>query len=62
MFRKGNLDSMELIDKIVIVHANGILYKGKLLQMDDENIHLITGTGYIAIPTNRVTNITESQD
>ncbi len=53
---------MELMNKIVVVRANDIHYKGRLIQMDDENVHLMTETGYIAIPTNRVSGITEAQD
>jgi len=47
----------ELIGKEVEVEANGILYRGELVEVGEEDIYLKTESGWITISVMNVTDI-----
>jgi len=51
---------IDLMGKLVVVSAeDGITYTGKLVEMGEEEVHLEAETGWIVIPTDRITSIIE---
>ncbi|MFH1263290.1 MAG: hypothetical protein V1495_07620 [Pseudomonadota bacterium] len=54
---KGPLE--ELLRKTVEVRANGITYKGVLLEVGPEEIVIRTMTSQIAIPLDRILSVTD---
>jgi hypothetical protein len=53
---------IELIGKNVVVEANGIIYRGVLVEINDKEVHLQTEMGWITIPVYNVNNITEDTE
>ncbi|HET6515219.1 MAG TPA: hypothetical protein VFG09_08665 [Thermodesulfovibrionales bacterium] len=49
----------DLINKIVDVTANEIVYTGRLVEMNEVEVYLEGETGWIVIPIEQVTSITE---
>ncbi|MEK6743890.1 MAG: hypothetical protein AABZ15_09775 [Nitrospirota bacterium] len=50
-------DIMEMIGKEVEVIANGVSYKGVLIEVSDTDVHLKGTLGYISLPTSSVTEV-----
>lgn len=48
---------IELIGKSVVVLANDIEYKGRLVEINDQEVHLQSPDGWIVIPTDSVSEI-----
>ncbi len=48
----------ELVGHEVEVMASGILYRGRLVEMGEENLHMESSYGWITIPMERVTSVT----
>lgn len=40
------------------VMASGILYRGRLVEMGEENLHMESPYGWITIPMERITSVT----
>ena len=55
---KGDLHSF--IRKEVEIIAHGVLYKGILIEVSDDEVHLKTETRWLTILTSEVTEIRES--
>lgn len=51
-----------LVGKTVIVETFEITYTGTLVEIGDQEVYLQSDTGWIVIPTDRVTNIQEKED
>lgn len=47
----------DLIGKIVNVETVDTMYKGKLIEVNEEEVHLESESGWIVIPMQKVTNI-----
>lgn len=47
----------ELVGHEVEVMAGGILYRGRLVEMGEENLHMESTSGWITIPMERVTSV-----
>lgn len=47
----------ELTGKEVEVSANGIIYRGVLVEIGETDVHLRSETGYIIIPIDRILEI-----
>ena len=54
---KGPLE--ELLRKPVVVRANGILYRGILVEAAPDALVLRTQTSQISIPMDRITSVTD---
>lgn len=52
---KGPLE--ELLRKPVVVRANGIMYRGILLEVAEKEVILRSQTSQISIPTDRIISI-----
>ena len=50
-----------LMGKEVEIQANGITYRGKLVQVDENEVHLQTTMGWIVIQTGQITSMSESK-
>ena len=48
----------EMIGKIVEVIADGIIYRGKLIEVGEDEVHLQAETGWIVLSSERITRIT----
>lgn len=48
-----------LMGKEVEFQANGITYRGKLVQITENEVHLQTTMGWIVIQTDKITSMTE---
>ncbi len=48
--------------KIVVVQTGDISYTGKLVKIDEHEVHLESESGWIVIPTDRVASIREKND
>ena len=47
----------ELVGHEVEVMAGDILYRGRLIEMGEENLHMESSSGWITIPMERVTKV-----
>ncbi len=47
----------QLIGKEVEVEAHGIIYRGVLIEVGEENVYLKAESGWITIPTGDVTDM-----
>lgn len=47
----------EMIGKNVEVQANGITYKGKLVEIGEREVHLESQTGWLVIRNDQITSI-----
>lgn len=54
---KGPLE--ELLRKPVVVRANGIAYRGILLEVSDQEVILRSETSQISIPMDRIVSISD---
>lgn len=52
---------ISLIGKIVIVEAGGMTYRGKLIEIGEEEVYLLGERGYIVIPTKNISSIREAK-
>ncbi len=50
-----------LTGKEVVVTANGITYRGILIEVGETEVYLQSETGWIAIPTENVVDIREAE-
>lgn len=50
-------DIREIIGKEVEVIANGVLYRGVLIEVSDAEVHLKTSMQWLALPASAVTSI-----
>ena len=50
---------MDLKGKIVEVVTSETVYRGKLVEINDEEVHLESESGWIIVPVNRVALIRE---
>ncbi len=53
---------MELVGKIVEVGTPETLYVGKLVEVNEEEVHLESESGWIVIPIERVMFIRKKED
>ncbi len=53
---------IELIGRIVEVNANGITYRGRLVEIGETEINLESDLGWIVIPIEQVASINEIND
>jgi hypothetical protein len=51
---------VELIGKTVEVSTVETLYVGKLVEMNENEVHLETDLGWIVIPLDRIASVTEA--
>lgn len=51
-----------LTGKMVVVETHETTYSGRLIEIGEEEVHLETEMGWIVIPVERVTLITEKED
>lgn len=51
-----------LVGKTVVVETFEITYTGTLVEIGDEEVYLQSDTGWIVIPTERITNIQEKDN
>lgn len=51
------MDVLYLIGKEVVVLANGIEYRGELVEINTEEVYLKTEMGWITIPVNAINDI-----
>ncbi len=49
----------ELIGKNVIVETAETIYTGRLVEVDETEVHLDSEMGWIVVPLERVTNVRE---
>lgn len=54
-------DIMEMIGKEVDVIANGMTYRGVLIEVSDTEVHLKGMLGYVSLPTSGVTEVRPSE-
>ena len=52
---------IELIGKIVEVGTVETLYYGKLIEINDNEVHLQTDTGWLVVPLDRVAFVREKE-
>lgn len=50
-------DPIKLIGKKVLVVADGIIYRGELIEITDAEINLKSETGWITIPIEKVSSV-----
>ncbi len=50
-------DIMEMIGKEVEVIANGMLYRGTLIEVSDTEVHLRSQLQYVSLPASSVTEV-----
>ena len=50
-------DIMDMIGKEVEVIANGVSYKGVLVEVSESDVHLKGMLGYVSLPTSGVTEV-----
>jgi hypothetical protein len=50
---------IDLIGKNVEVETTETLYRGKLVEIGEEEVHLESEIGWIVVPVSKVTNIKE---
>jgi hypothetical protein len=53
---------IELVGKTVEVGTVETVYTGKLIEMNDEEVHLESESGWIVVPIDRVAYIREKED
>jgi hypothetical protein len=53
---------MELMGKIVEVGTVETVYIGKLVEVNEEEVHLESESGWIVVPVDRVAYIREKED
>ncbi len=51
----------ELIGKVVVVEADGIVYKGKLVEVAEEEVYLEAESGWIVVPSEKISSINEAE-
>jgi hypothetical protein len=51
-----------LTGKFVIVETQETTYTGKLIEIDEEEVHLESDMGWIVIPVERIASIREKED
>jgi hypothetical protein len=49
---------IKLVGKEVIIDADGILYKGELVEVSETEAYLRLETGWITIPMEKISSIT----
>ncbi|RME65920.1 MAG: hypothetical protein D6778_05505 [Nitrospirae bacterium] len=54
---KISMDVLYLIGKEVVVLANGIEYRGQLVEINNEEVYLKTEMGWVTIPVNAINDI-----
>ena len=50
-------DLIRLTGKNVIVEADGIIYKGELIEVSEKEVYLKSETGWITIPMEKISGI-----
>ncbi|MBE0425280.1 MAG: hypothetical protein IBX72_01370 [Nitrospirae bacterium] len=50
---------IDLIGKNVVVETTETTYTGKLVEIGEEDVHLVSEIGWIVVPVEKVTNIKE---
>ncbi len=53
---------IELVGRIVEVGTVETVYTGRLIEVNDEEVHLETESGWIVVPVDRVAYIREKED
>ena len=53
---------IELTGKMVEVSTADTIYRGKLIEINDEEVHLEAESGWIVIPVERVAYIKEAEE
>lgn len=48
---------IDLVGKIVNVETIETIYKGKLIEVNEEEVHLESESGWIVIPMQKITSI-----
>lgn len=51
----------DLTGKEVVVHTMETIYRGKLIEMGQEELYLQAEDGWITIPVEKITQITEAE-
>lgn len=52
----------ELVGKIVVVETPDITYTGRLVEIGEQDVYIQADTGWIVIPVDKITDITEKED
>ncbi len=50
---------VDLVGKIVDVETPDMVYTGKLIEIEEEDVHLESESGWIVVPVDRIINIKE---
>ncbi len=53
---------IELLGKFVEVMANQTVYTGKLVEVGEEDVYLLSESGWVVIPVDRVVAIREREE
>lgn len=53
---------IDLVGKIVNVEASGITYTGRLVEIGETEVHLESDLGWVVVPVENITSITEKQN
>ncbi len=51
----------EMIGKNVTVHANGITYTGRLVEINEQEVYLKSESGWLTIPVMQIEEIVPSE-
>jgi hypothetical protein len=52
----------DLTGKVVVVETGDMSYTGKLIKMDEDEVQIVSESGWVIIPTNRIASIRENED
>jgi len=52
----------DLTGKIVEVEAHGITYRGKLVEVNETEVHLETENGWVVVMNNEITGLRAVED
>jgi len=52
----------DLTGKIVEVEAHGIIYRGKLVEVNETEVHLETENGWVVVMNNEITGLRAVED
>jgi hypothetical protein len=44
----------DLTGKVVVVETGDMSYTGKLIKMDEDEVQIVSESGWVIIPTNRI--------
>jgi len=51
------MDYFQLVGREVVVIADGITYRGRLVEMGEEDLHLESSSGWITLPVERISRV-----